>query len=133
MDNILSICHSSRMSNPNQSIMDEIAAHNRKRRSLLNRIRVALVLSSAELFDYRLAQANWAGIPPEGLTWNQAWIHVRPSIVPMVLVREPTHCPICALALVKYQSDYQRIENGGQHMVYGVYCQAGHWTYLDCA
>ncbi len=121
------------MSHPNQSLLDEIATQNRKRRSWLNRIRVALTLPSAEYFDYRLARPNWHGIPVAGLTWDEVSKLTMSSIEPMTFTRCPTHCPICAQLLVKYQSDYQRIEQSGQFMVWGVYCPEGHWTHLDWA
>lgn len=90
---------------------------------------------------YFPAPSNYEGIPPEGMTWNEAWKYVLPSIPRGVVgpnsITFPKRlelCPKCNKALKYYQSDLQVMEdNHKQYMVTGEYCLDGHYTHLDCA
>lgn len=85
---------------------------------------------------------NYEGIPPEGMSWDEAWKYVKPSIVPMTTPDHITECPMCGDILSKYQSapmyEDEVYEEGDskvlvQYNVVGQYCKKGHWTNLSCA
>ena len=83
------------------------------------------------MFSTKLAEANFSGIPPTDLSWKEAMRKTRNSIIPMTIIRFRTTCPICNSRLIKYNSDYDK--ELGQHMVWGIYCDKGHWTYIEAA
>jgi hypothetical protein len=91
---------------------------------------------------YYPAPSNYEGVPPEGITWDEAWKYVKPSIPCGVVAgrnsitfsKQLDLCPKCNKKLKKYQSDLQVIElDDKQYMVTGEYCPDGHYTHLDCA
>lgn len=112
----------------NHSISLEIEAHNRKYHSLSNKIAMFLGLSKAVYFPERLATSNYDGVPPEGITWEEACRVV--NVTPFVYDVPLSHCPECTKLLVLYQSDWWEIDDGGQYAVTGQYCPEGHYTHL---
>jgi hypothetical protein len=76
-----------------------------------------------------LTAGNFQGVPKKNLTWQEVYnMNLR-----IHLSEFPTNCPVCGKKLREYKSDYEKIENGGQYMVQGIYCKNGHFTYLENA
>jgi hypothetical protein len=72
---------------------------------------------------------NFQGVPKKNFTWQEVFnMNLRISFAEF-----PKVCPVCGKKLCKYESDYEKIENAGQHMVQGIYCKSGDFTYLECA
>jgi Zn-finger nucleic acid-binding protein len=44
----------------------------------------------------------------------------------------PDKCPTCGKSLTKYESDPVMIEVEMCHQVLGVFCDEGHYTFLEC-
>lgn len=115
----------------NTELNTEIQEHNKKQKSFFNKVKNLFL--KGEFFTKRFAPNNWNGVPKQNLTWKEVSSKTLCSIMPMALDIEPNFCPLCQMPLKKYKSDWWKIEDSGQFMVTGVFCEKGHYTHLDWA
>jgi hypothetical protein len=85
--------------------------------------------SLRNLLKYSAVTGNFQGVPKENLTWQE----VYDMNLKIYLAELPEICPVCKKKLHNYESNYEKIEGGGQYMVQGIYCKEGHFTYLEIA